>query len=192
MKYQSDSFYINKVLNNDVSAYTILVDKHKNMAFTVAYRIIRNREDAEEIAQDAFVKVYQSLKSFKKESKFSTWLYRIIYNTAISKTRKKQLETTNLDYNVVENFSTDDIKEDVNRLDNDEQKKIVTKILQHLNPEDSTLINMFYFKEYSTEEISDIMGLSQANVKVKLHRIRKKLYKEIQLIISKQHKEIYL
>ncbi|MCD4681979.1 MAG: sigma-70 family RNA polymerase sigma factor [Bacteroidales bacterium] len=192
MKYQSDSFYINKVLNNDVSAYTILVDKHKNMAFTVAYRIIRNREDAEEIAQDAFVKVYQSLKSFKKESKFSTWLYRIIYNTAISKTRKKQLETTNLDYNVVENFSTDEIKEDVNRLDNDEQKKIVTKILQHLNPEDSTLINMFYFKKYSTEEISDIMGLSQANVKVKLHRIRKKLYKEIQLIISKQHKEIYL
>ncbi len=192
MKYQSDSFYINKVLNNDVSAYTILVDKHKNMAFTVAYRIVRNREDAEEIAQDAFVKVYQSLKSFKKESKFSTWLYRIIYNTAISKTRKKQLETTNLDYNVVENFSTDEIKEDVNRLDNDEQKKIIYKILQHLNPEDSTLINMFYFKEHSTEEISDIMGLSQANVKVKLHRIRKKLYKEIQLIISKQHKEIYL
>ena len=192
MKYQSDSFYINKVLNNDVSAYTILVDKHKNMAFTVAYRIVRNREDAEEIAQDAFVKVYQSLKSFKKESKFSTWLYRIIYNTAISKTRKKQLETTNLDYNVVENFSTDEIKEDVNRLDNDEQKKIIYKILQHLNPEDSTLINMFYFKKYSTEEISDIMGLSQANVKVKLHRIRKKLYKEIQLIISKQHKEIYL
>ena len=98
-------------MNNDVSAYTILVDKHKNMAFTVAYRIVRNREDAEEIAQDAFVKVYQSLKSFKKESKFSTWLYRIIYNTAISKTRKKQLETTNLDYNVVENFSTDEIKE---------------------------------------------------------------------------------
>jgi len=102
------------------------------------------------------------------------------------------LETTNLDYNIVENFSTDEIKEDVNRLDNDEQKKIVNKILQHLNPEDSTLINMFYFKKYSTEEISDIMGLSQANVKVKLHRIRKKLYKEIQLIISKQHKEIYL
>ena len=75
MNFQSDSHYIDKVLNHDVNAYASLVDKHKNMVFTIALKIVRNREDAEEIAQDVFVKVYQSLKSFKKESKFSTWLY---------------------------------------------------------------------------------------------------------------------
>ena len=191
MKYHSDIYYIEKVLNNDVSAYTTLVDKHKNMVFTIALRIIRNKEDAEEIAQDVFVKGYQSLKSFKKESKFSTWLYRIVYNTAISKLRKKQLITTSLDSNVVENFSLDEIKEDVNRLDYDEQRIIINKIIEKLNPEESTLLSLFYFKENSTEEISEIMGMSKANVKVKLHRIRKRLLKEVHLLMKIEYKEVY-
>ncbi|OQX73652.1 MAG: hypothetical protein B6D61_12290 [Bacteroidetes bacterium 4484_249] len=190
MKYRSDIYYIDKVLNNDISAYATLVDKHKDMVFTVAYRIIRNREDAEEIAQDVFVKVYQSLKTFKKESKFSTWLYRIVYNTAISKTRKKYLNTTNLDYDVVENYSIDEIIEDVNSLDIDEQRIIINKVLEKLNPEENALIGLFYFKENSTEEISEIMSLSQANVKVKLHRIRKRMYEEVQQILSNNFKEV--
>jgi len=191
MKYKSDSFYIDKVLEGDVSAYSMIVDKHKDMVFTVALRIVRNREDAEEIAQDTFVKVYQSLKSFKKESKFSTWLYRIVYNTAISKTRKRQLETTGLEYEIIENYTLDNIKEDVNRLEYDEQKILINKVIEKLSPEESTLINLFYLKEYSTEEISEIMNLSKANVKVKLHRIRKRLYKEVQQIIEYDYKKMY-
>lgn len=191
MKYKSDSFYIDKILEGDVSAYSMIVDKHKDMVFTVALRIVRNREDAEEIAQDTFVKVYQSLKSFKKESKFSTWLYRIVYNTAISKTRKRQLETTDMEYEIIENYTLDNIKEDVNRLEYDEQKILINKVIEKLSPEESTLINLFYFKEYSTEEISEIMNLSKANVKVKLHRIRKRLYKEVQQIIEYDYKKMY-
>ncbi len=192
MKFQSDSFYINKVLNNDVNAYASLVDMHKDMVFTIALKIVRNREDAEEIAQDVFVKAYQSLATFKKESKFSTWLYRIVYNTAISKTRKKQFGTTDLNYDIVENYSEDDINEDLNRLDNNEQKKVINTVLKKLNPEDHMLVTLYYFKEYSIEEISEIVNISQSNVKVKLHRIRKKLYGEIQKFIKSQHKEIYL
>ncbi|MCD4790471.1 MAG: RNA polymerase sigma factor [Bacteroidales bacterium] len=191
MKYQSDSFYIDKILEGDVSAYSMIVDRHKDMVFTVALRIVRNREDAEEIAQDTFVKVYQSLKSFKKESKFSTWLYRIVYNTAISKTRKRQLETTDMEYEIIENYTLDNIKEDVNRLEYDEQKNLINKVIEKLSPEESTLINLFYLKEYSTEEISKIMNLSKANVKVKLHRIRKRLYKEVQQIIEYDYKKLY-
>ena len=192
MKFQSDSFYIDKVLNNNVNAYASLVDKHKDMVFTIALRIVRNREDAEEIAQDVFVKAYQALATFKKESKFSTWLYRIVHNTAVSKTRKKQFETTDLNYDIVENYSEDDINEDLNRLDNNEQKKVINTVLKKLNPEDHMLVTLYYFKEYSTEEISEIVNISQSNVKVKLHRIRKKLYGEIQRLIKSQHKEIYL
>ncbi len=192
MKFQSDSFYINKVLNKDVNAYASLVDMHKDMVFTIALKIVRNREDAEEIAQDVFVKAYQSLATFKKESKFSTWLYRIVYNTAISKTRKKQFGTTDLNYDIVENYSEDDINEDLNRLDNNEQKKVINTVLKKLNPEDHMLVTLYYFKEYSIEEISEIVNISQSNVKVKLHRIRKKLYGEIQKFIKSQHKEIYL
>ncbi|MCD4683958.1 MAG: sigma-70 family RNA polymerase sigma factor [Bacteroidales bacterium] len=192
MNFQSDNFYIDKVLNNDANAYASLVDKHKNMVYTIALKIVRNREDAEEIAQDVFVKAYQSLATFKRESKFSTWLYRIVYNTAISKTRKKQFETTDLNYDIVENYSEDDINEDLNRLDNNEQKKVINTVLKKLNTEDHLLVTLYYFKEYSTEEISGIVNISQSNVKVKLHRIRKKLYGEIQKFIKIQNKEIYL
>jgi RNA polymerase sigma factor (sigma-70 family) len=189
--YQSDNFYIEKIRNKEPAAYSFLVDKHKDMVFSIALRILRNREDAEELAQDVFVKAYQSLDTFKGESKFSTWLYRIVYNAAISKTRKKKIETVDLDYNLVDNYSTDEIKEDINRLGYDEQKKIVDQILQGLNPEESVMITLFYFKENSTEEISEIMGMTQSNVKVKLHRLRKKLLLEVNEILHKQNKEIY-
>ena len=192
MNFQSDNFYIDKVLDDDVNAYASLVDKHKNMVFTIALKIVRNREDAEEIAQDVFVKAYQSLASFKKESKFSTWLYRIVYNAAISKTRKKNIETTNINYDIVENYSEDDINDNLNRLDNNEQKTIINTVLKKLNPEDHLLVTLYYFEEKSIDEISEIVNISQSNVKVKLFRIRKKLYGEIQYLIKSQHKEIYL
>ena len=192
MNFQSDNYYIDKVLNKDVKAYASLVDKHKNMVFTIALKIVRNREDAEEIAQDVFVKAYQSLATFKKESKFSTWLYRIVYNAAISKTRKRNIETTNLKYDIVENYSEDDINENLNRLDSNEQKTIINTVLKKLNPEDHILVTLYYFEEKSVDEISEIVNISPSNVKVKLFRIRKKLYGEIQILIKSQHKEIYL
>jgi RNA polymerase sigma-70 factor (ECF subfamily) len=192
MDFQSDNYYIDQVLNGGVNAYASLIDKHKNMVFTIALKIVHNREDAEEIAQDVFMKAYQSLSAFKKESKFSTWLYRIVYNTAISKTRKKSLETTNINYDIVENYSEDDINDNLNRLEEKEQKKIINTVLKKLNTEDHLLITLYYFDEKSVEEISEITTLSQSNVKVRLFRARKKLYEEIQRLIKSQHKEIYL
>lgn len=189
--YQSDNFYIEKVRKKETSAYSFLVEKHKDMVFSIALRILRSREDAEELAQDVFVKAYQSLDTFKGDSKFSTWLYRIVYNAAISKTRKRKIETVDLDYNLVDNYTTDEIKEDINRLEYDEQKQIVHKVLDRLNTEDSMMVSLFYFNENSTEEISEIMGLTQTNVKVKLHRLRKRLLHEVNEILHKQQKEIY-
>ena len=118
-------------------------------------------------------------------------LYLIVYNASISKTRKKQFETTDLNYNIVENYSEDDINENLNRLDNNEQKKIINTILKKLNTEDHLLVTLYYFEEKSTEEISEIVNISQSNVKVKLFRVRKKLYSEIQRLIKSQYKEIY-
>ncbi|MCD4746880.1 MAG: sigma-70 family RNA polymerase sigma factor [Bacteroidales bacterium] len=191
MRFKKDSFYIEKVLNGNASAYTYLVNKHKNMAFTIANKIIRNREDAEEIAQDAFLKVFHSLNTFKQDSKFSTWLYRIVYNTAISKTRKKKLQTTPLENKLIENFTIDEIKEDVKQLDYDEQKKIINNAIKKLTEEESLIITLFYMEGSSVEEISEITNLSKSNVKVKLHRIRKKLYIELQELLKNELKENY-
>jgi len=179
MGYQSDHYYIDKVLGGDVNAYAQLVEKHKEMVFTIANRITRRREDAEEIAQDAFMKAFQHLKEFKKQSKFSTWLYRITYNTAISRIRKKSLEMTTLDENMIEQIPEDDVRNDMKDLNEQEQQQLINIVLEQLNELDYLIITMFYLKEKSIDDITDITGLSKSNVKVKLHRIRKKMYQDL-------------
>ncbi len=191
MAINKDQLYIDKVISGDLSAYTYLVDKHKDMAFSVALRIVRNREDAEEIVQDAFVKAYQNMDAFRNKSKFSTWLYRIVFNAAISRTRKKSLESTDLDSFVIDNYSTDEIKENINKLDSSEQIKLVNKLIDKLPPLEYTLINLYYKEECSIDEISEITGLTDSNVKVKLHRIRKKLYSELQQILNIELNTMY-
>lgn len=185
MKFQDDSFYIDKVLCGDHSAYATLVAKHKNLVFSIALKILDNREDAEETAQDVFLKAFQSLKTFENKSKFSTWLYRIAYNASISKTRKKRVEVLPMDDHIIHNYSTDEVASNVNQLDENDQLKLMDKTLNALPEEDYVLINLFYKGEKSIEEISTITGLSQSNVKVRLHRIRKKMYDHMQDMIRK-------
>lgn len=179
MKYQEDRIYLERVLQGDSSAYAALVEKHKNMVFSIALKILNNREDAEEIAQDTFLKAYQSLRSFENKSKFSTWLYRIAYNNAISKTRKKKLDFISIDHQILSNYTEDSISRGVDLMDENDQKLLIDKALQKLSPDDNLLIALFYKGENSIEDISHITGLSVSNVKVRLHRIRKKLYDEI-------------
>jgi RNA polymerase sigma-70 factor (ECF subfamily) len=185
MKFQEDSHYIERVINGDVSAYSSLVEKHKNLVFSIAVKILSNREDAEEIAQDTFLKAYASLKSFEKKSKFSTWLYRIAYNGAISKKRKKKLDAVEIDDQIMFNYSTDEISYNVHQIQESEQIQLIDKALLTLPEDDNLLITLFYKSEHSIEDISYITGLTQSNVKVKLHRIRKKLYESIQEMLKK-------
>lgn len=185
MKFQDDSYYIDKVLGGDVSAYAMLVSKHKNLVFSIAYKILNNREDAEELAQDTFLKAYQSLKTFERKSKFSTWIYRIAYNAAISKTRKKKPEMVGMEDHIIYNYSTDEISSNVYQLDENEQVVLVMKAMKKLSEDDNLLITLFYKAENSIEDISTITGLSVSNVKVRLHRIRKKLYDEIQELMKR-------
>jgi len=185
MKYQDDNHYIERVLNGDTAAYASLVAKHKNLVFSIALKILNNREDAEEIAQDSFLKAFQSLKSFERKSKFSTWLYRIVYNAAISKTRKKKLELIPMDNYIIHNYADDNPDRGTETIEAEEKKVLMEKALELLPGEDNLLITMFYKGDNSIEDISDITGLSVSNVKVRLHRIRKKIYSE--MMTMKQH-----
>ncbi len=174
MKSNKDSYYIQKIKEGDVGAYATLVDRHKKMAFNIAMQIIGNREDAEEITQDAFLKAYQALDTYKGESKFTTWLYRIIYNASISKMRKKKLDQVSIDddYNASVNVKT--TQSALQTLTNEEQKLFINRALEKMGGDEKTIISLFYLEENSVDEVSDITGLSIANVKVKLHRSRKK------------------
>ena len=192
MASNKDQVYIDKVLNGEISAYSKLVDHHKDMAFSIALKIVRIREDAEEITQDAFIKAYQKLSSFRKDAKFSTWLYRIVYNAAISHTRKKRLESTELTPGTIENYSVDKISEGINQIDKQRQKELVNKLIDKLPALEFTLINLYYRQEMSIDEISRITDLSASNVKVKLFRIRKAMMQNLQKEIRTEHKKIYI
>jgi RNA polymerase sigma factor (sigma-70 family) len=184
MKYQDDNFYIDRILGGEVAAYASLVEKHKEMVFSIALKILNNREDAEEVAQDAFVKAYQSLKSFERKSKFSTWMYRIVYNAAVSRTRKKKMEFVAMDDAIIRNYTETELTDRVDQLDENDQRMLMEKAIRRLPEEDHLLVTLFYHSDNSIDEISYITGLSASNVKVRLHRIRKRLYAEISAMMQ--------
>ncbi|MEZ5148658.1 MAG: RNA polymerase sigma factor [Bacteroidales bacterium] len=190
MEFLHDDIYIEQVLNGNTKAFAFLVDKYKVLVYTVAFRILRNHEDTEEIVQDAFVKAYHALGSFEKKSKFSTWLHRIVYNSAISKTRKKKLETNPLDDFLIENYSIDNTFENLDELTHEEQKTLLDVLISKLDPEESAIISMYYISDHTTDEIAEITGLSQSNVKVKLHRIRAKLQVYLKQYLKKNISKI--
>jgi RNA polymerase sigma-70 factor (ECF subfamily) len=184
MKYHDDNYYIDRVLSGDVSAYAQLVAKHKNLVFSIALKILNNREDAEETAQDCFLKVFHALKTFERKSKFSTWLYRIVYNAAISRTRKKRLEFVPMDNYVINNHTEEETSDGIYDIDPDMQKALIEKAMMKISDDENLLITLFYKGENSIEDISNITGLTMSNVKVRLHRIRKKLHDELSVLMK--------
>jgi len=167
--------YIDQVLQGNINAFTYIVDRHKDKAFNLAFRICCSREEAEEIAQDSFLKAYRALGSFKRKSSFSTWLYRIVYNTAVSFVRVKKKEILSL-----EDFpadATDFIGTGVSEeeADIEYRRSLINFAFQKINEEDRSLITLHYYEEMSTAEISEVTGISKSNVKVKLFRARQKM-----------------
>lgn len=171
----NDEYYISQIGMGDTNAFAVLVDRYKDLVFTLALRMVKNRDEAEEVAQDTFVKVYRSLKKFKGDSKFSTWIYRITYNTCLDRIKKNK--KFNANYSVDE-FSDMQLKSIDNALDNldlKERQKTIQNCIDRLGEEDSFLISLYYYDDLSLDEIAKTVGLNANNVKVKLFRIRKKL-----------------
>ncbi len=187
MNRNDDTILIANILDGQTGIYAVLVDRYKDMVFSLVFKIVKSREEAEEVAQDTFLKAYHALPRFKHEARFSTWLFRIAYNTAISRTRKKQITTLAIDENLVENYSTDEVHENVNQLDEQQQLELMKNALKTLSNDDQMLISLFYNNQQTVEEISVITGLTESNVKVRLHRIRKKLYAEMNQRVGLLH-----
>lgn len=171
----NDQHYINLVLSGDTNAFATLVDRYKALVFTLAFKMVKNREEAEEISQDTFIKVYKSLPKFKGDSKFSTWMYRVTYNTCLDKLKAFKREQPVI---TIDSYTENQIRSLDNTLDaieNKERSQMIQNSLNLLPSEDSFLLTLYYFEEQSLEEISKVMGITPNNVKVKLFRSRKKL-----------------
>ena len=183
MEQQNDLYYIEKVLQGETNMFSYLVEKYKDIVFSIALKVLKNRDDAEEMAQEAFIKAYNSLSSFKGKSKFSTWLYSITYNLCISQTRKKKYDMSPLD-DVQVSDESDDFGFD--RVPDETRKKYLEAGLKRLNEEDQTLLFLYYYKDKSIDELAVVTKLSVSNTKVKLHRARKKLYKVLNEMLKEE------
>ena len=169
-----------------------LYEMYEQKMFVVCLRYSKSREDAEEVAQDVFVKAYRSLKDFRGDSKFSTWLYTIANTSSITFLRKKKLEVHSLDNDKV--FEVADSVDSGFRANLVEQKSrqtMVNSAIALLSPEDAELITLFYKNEQSLQEIAAILKIEANAVKVRLHRARTRLKEKMETFFVEEVKDIY-
>lgn len=175
MTTNDDQKLIEAISQGDTKAYAQLVNRYKDLVFTLALRMLKHREEAEEVAQDTFVKVFRSLNRFKGDSKFSTWIYKVTYNTCLDRIKKNKKHYNDV---AIDAFTLNKLVTIDNALDNliKEEKSVVIKQCINKLPEDSSaLLTLFYFEELTLEEIAKIINIETNTVKVKLFRARKKL-----------------
>ena len=171
----NDDIIINKILAGDANLFTVLVDRYKDLVFTLGLRMLKNREEAEEVSQDTFIKVYRSLNKFKGDSKFSTWIYKVAYNSCLDQIKKNKKHQNNVKINEFTQYQIKTIDNAFDVLVEEERNQMIQNCLNLLPSEDSFLLTLYYFEEHSLEEIAKIVGLNANTVKVKLFRSRKKL-----------------
>ena len=177
--------FVEKVLSGNTSAFAYFVDTYQSMAINIAYRICENMQDAEDVVQESYVKAYRNLHTFRLESKFSTWFYRIVFNTAVTHIKGKvwviddQVEDAAID------LSTDLDAE--SQIEMNETSEIVSHVLSKMPNGYGLMLSLFYLEDNSVKEIAEITGLNNSNVKVMLYRARK-MFKEL---MTKSYPELY-
>lgn len=184
-----EQLWIERILAGEQHYFSFLVSRYERMAYTIAIRILENKEEAEEVVQDSFVKAYRALSDFQFESKFSTWFYKIVYRTALT-AHRKQLFMERMDDIKQDQITTDEIDSASSLLEREDRKEVVRAVLQMLPKDESLLLTLFYFEECSIEEIHQITELTHSNIKVKLFRARKRFYEIIRKKMKQEISEI--
>lgn len=188
----TDTDIISRVLHGDGQAYAGLVQRYQNFVFTIVMRYVKNREDAEEVAQDVFVKAYRSLADFKGTSKFSTWLYAIATTTSLTFLRKKKPDVQSLDDgNVIETAEHGDSSMAANSIEQKSRAAMVNGAIRLLRADDAQVITLFYKGEQTLEEIAQICGKEVNAVKVQLHRARARLKEKLQTHFRAEVRDIF-
>jgi RNA polymerase sigma-70 factor (ECF subfamily) len=178
MDVQEVKYCISRVQGGDKEAFAELVNAYKDMVYTVCLRMLNTEADAEEAAQDVFVKAYRSIGSFQSRAKFSTWLYRIAYNHCISVIRKK-VKLIDLVDDIPEGEVDEGELNGLESISAGERSKYLKMAIESLAETDAVVVTLFYYDELSLEEIATVTGLSNSNIRIKLHRSRKKMYQVI-------------
>jgi RNA polymerase sigma factor (sigma-70 family) len=176
---QEENEVIDQLLAGREERFAVLVDCYKSYAFTIALKILNNRPDAEEAAQDAFIKAFHALKTFNRQSRFSTWLYRIVFNTAISYKRKNRHVMASIEHH-------DRAADESASLERDDKQQFVAAAMEKLNEADRLAMQLYYIQEFSLEEVADFMGQNMNTLKVRIHRARQRFADELKKILKEE------
>lgn len=176
---QEEYSLIDRIVAGEEALYATLVDKYKSYAYTIALKIVENKPEAEEVAQDGFIKAFQHLKKFNREAKFSTWLYRIVFNTAISYKRKTKQPLQSIENSILEYTERAD-----HELEKDDKQIFIAQAMEKLSEADRLAVQLYYIKEYSLDEIAELSGQNINTLKVRLHRARQRLADELKRILK--------
>ena len=177
---QEEYLIIDQIMAGDRQCYAELVNKYKSYAYTIAFKILDNRPEAEEAAQDAFIKAFHYLKSFNRQAKFSTWLYRIVFNTAISYKRKSHHQFQSIENSIIEHPQEPD------HLEKNDKEIFVAQAMEKLNDADKLAIKLYYIKEFTLDEVAETLGQNINTVKVRVHRARQRLADELRKILKEE------
>jgi RNA polymerase sigma factor (sigma-70 family) len=164
-------------------AFASLIERHKGSIFSMALRVVGNREDAEEAAQDAFVRAFRALSKFRRDAKFGTWLYRIAMNVCLTKARQSRLDVTSIDASAEDDVDSAPLQipdhgDNPDRLvERSEFKDRVQNMIASLPPKYSAVLTMYHMQDLSYEEMSETLDLPIGTVKAHLFRARGALKK---------------
>ena len=175
MENHNEQDLIRSILDGNTQSFSVLLKRYQRPIHALIRQIVANREDAEELTQDVFIKAFRKLDSFKGGSSLSTWLYRIAWNTAISETRKKRLIYPEFDENQFANLPDETVDEVLEKENDEVQLQRLENAIDRLNPEEKALITLYYTESKPLTEVALILNLNADNAKVKLHRTRKKI-----------------
>lgn len=156
--------------------FSYFLNRYSNSIYSLILRIVPTKEDAEELTQDTFLKAYRKLDTFKGDCSFSTWLFRIGYNTAISFVRRRKIIFPVIDENLLENIPDEAVETIFDQDDDESMLQRLEVAIEKLNAEEKALITLYYMEEKPVAELAIVLELTPENVKVKLFRVRKKLY----------------
>lgn len=190
MENPEDHLYIDRTKKGDSGSFEYLVNKYKRMVYTIALRVLGNPDDAQDAAQESFIKAYKQIGQFQGTAKFSTWLHTITYRTSVSKLKRSDIETSSIDDLVEEKYVQDQRVSPLEEMQLKDEQKYVKQAIQNLPKTEGLLVTLYYLNENSVKEIQEITGLSNANIKIKLYRARKKLESELKFLIDHELKVI--
>lgn len=172
----TDETLIKQALEGRQVAFATLVSRYEKFVFTLTLRIVKNREDAHEVAQDSFLRAFRYLPDFRGDAKFSTWLYKIVYSTSLNFLRKQNPDMLSLDdENRPLKLPNEGAPDASHAMELNDRSQAIQQAISLLSSDDAVIITLFYLYEHTLEEICQITNLTMTNAKTKLCRARQRL-----------------